>query len=280
MINLCTDFINIADMALTPRDQRHQYLRFKGLGYTDADITDFEERLGMLKDRMYSLAELGGGYSRFKACWDPMLRLCHMLITCSIAGRSQAPKKVTMTDLFYLSGIDVGLVNIPNLLARYLRLFASWRKHRAMISRALGPGRQQVAAVGSPEVTKDAPIVDDGALVILAPVEAPQAPLAAEPARTMALRLARLEEDVLGMRRALGKQREILDSMAYDFSRFNTWMASGLSQMMDQARVRIHPSSFSIRRIPVYGYGVLDLARKEIDKVGEVSIIWNPMCVL
>ncbi|GKC20828.1 hypothetical protein Tco_1022978, partial [Tanacetum coccineum] len=41
---------------------------------------------------------------------------------------------------------------------------------------------------------------------------------------------------------------------------------------------------FSIRRIPVYGYGVLvpciDLAGKEIDEVGEVSIIWNPMCVV
>ncbi|GJU35269.1 hypothetical protein Tco_1183623 [Tanacetum coccineum] len=34
---------------------------------------------------------------------------------------------------------------------------------------------------------------------------------------------------------------------------------------------------FFIRRIPVYGYN--DLAGKEIDKVGEVSIIWNPMCV-
>ncbi|GJS25042.1 retrovirus-related pol polyprotein from transposon TNT 1-94 [Tanacetum coccineum] len=33
------------DMALPPRDQRHQYLRFGGLGYTDADITNFEERL-------------------------------------------------------------------------------------------------------------------------------------------------------------------------------------------------------------------------------------------
>ncbi|GKB34403.1 hypothetical protein Tco_0879345, partial [Tanacetum coccineum] len=66
---------------------------------------------------------------------DPMLRLCHMLIACSIVGRSQAPKKVTATDLFYLRSMDVGSVNIPNLLARYLRLFASGRKHEAMISR-------------------------------------------------------------------------------------------------------------------------------------------------
>ncbi|GJR98544.1 hypothetical protein Tco_0270718, partial [Tanacetum coccineum] len=64
-----------------------------------------------------------------------MLRLCHRLIACNIVGRSQAPKKVTVTDLFYLRGMDVGSVNIPYLLARYLRLFASGRNQGAMISR-------------------------------------------------------------------------------------------------------------------------------------------------
>ncbi|GKA31032.1 hypothetical protein Tco_0717337 [Tanacetum coccineum] len=34
----------IRHMALPPRDQRHQYLRFEGLEYTDANITDFEDR--------------------------------------------------------------------------------------------------------------------------------------------------------------------------------------------------------------------------------------------
>ncbi|GKF93651.1 hypothetical protein Tco_0283351 [Tanacetum coccineum] len=56
------------------------------------------------------------------------------LIACSIVGRSQPPKKVTVTDLFYLRGMDVGSVNVPYLLARYLRLFASGRKQGAMIS--------------------------------------------------------------------------------------------------------------------------------------------------
>ncbi|GKD64417.1 hypothetical protein Tco_1306525 [Tanacetum coccineum] len=65
---------------------------------------------------------------------DLMLSLCYRLIACSIVGSSQAPKKVTMTDLFYLRGMDVGSVNIPYLLARYLRLFTSGRKHGAMIS--------------------------------------------------------------------------------------------------------------------------------------------------
>nr|GEU50460.1 hypothetical protein [Tanacetum cinerariifolium] len=34
-------------MALPPRDQRHRYLRFEGLQYTDADIIDFETRMLM-----------------------------------------------------------------------------------------------------------------------------------------------------------------------------------------------------------------------------------------
>ncbi|GJT92215.1 retrovirus-related pol polyprotein from transposon TNT 1-94 [Tanacetum coccineum] len=41
--------------------------------------------------------------------------------------------------------------------------------------------------------------------------------------------------------------------------------------------ITIH-NGFSIRHIPVYRYD--DLAGKEIDEAGEVSIIWNPMCVL
>nr|GEW49692.1 reverse transcriptase domain-containing protein [Tanacetum cinerariifolium] len=39
----------------------------------------------------------------------------------NIAGRSQPPEKVTVTNLFYLRGLDVRSVNIPYLLARYLR---------------------------------------------------------------------------------------------------------------------------------------------------------------
>ncbi|GKF41247.1 hypothetical protein Tco_0124589, partial [Tanacetum coccineum] len=106
---------------------------------------------------------------------DPMLRLCHRLIACSIAGRSQAPEKVTVTDLFYLRGMDVGSVNIPYLLARYLRLFASGRKRGAMIS-----GGQFVARLaehfgllteerlqGLTVIVRDLPMIDMAELVRL-----------------------------------------------------------------------------------------------------------------
>ncbi|GJX71172.1 hypothetical protein Tco_0308343 [Tanacetum coccineum] len=155
----------IRHMALSPRDQRHQYLRFEGLQYTDTNIVDFEERLGRIYDRelgevrhrmSWREFDLGMGLhtakeiesirfgistagdflsttSSYTSFRDPMLRLCHRLIACSIVRRSQAPKKVTVTNLFYLRGMDVGSVNIPYILARYLRLFASGRKHEEMI---------------------------------------------------------------------------------------------------------------------------------------------------
>ncbi|GJW01678.1 hypothetical protein Tco_1556929 [Tanacetum coccineum] len=43
---------------------------------------------------------------------DPVLRLCHRMMAYSIVGRSQAPEKVTVTNLFYLRGLDVGSVNM------------------------------------------------------------------------------------------------------------------------------------------------------------------------
>ncbi|GJW11217.1 hypothetical protein Tco_1577044 [Tanacetum coccineum] len=133
-IDLClygvlTMYLPILYMALSPRDQRHQHLRFEGLEYTDADITDFEERLGIS-----SVGDFLGTTPFYTSIRDLMLSLCHRLIACSIAGRSQTPEKVTVTDLFYLRGMDVGSVNIPYLLARYLRVFSSRRKHGAMIS--------------------------------------------------------------------------------------------------------------------------------------------------
>ncbi|GJZ61708.1 hypothetical protein Tco_0617845 [Tanacetum coccineum] len=80
------------------------------------------------------LGDFLGTTTSYTVIIDLMLRLYHRLITCSIAGRSQAPEKVTVTDLFYLRGMDVDSVNIPYLLAWYLRRFDSGRKRGALIS--------------------------------------------------------------------------------------------------------------------------------------------------
>ncbi|GKC99090.1 hypothetical protein Tco_1169365 [Tanacetum coccineum] len=184
----------------------------------------------------------------YKSIKDPMLRLFHRLIACNIAGRSQAPKKMTVTDLFYLRGMDVGSVNIPYLLARLQGLMAIVRNlpviDMAELVRlqicvelddtwawvAPRPERQQVAMAGAPEAARDAPIVDEGA---------PAVP---------AHRLAREEDDVHEIQGALAEQREVLDSMARDLSQFSTWMVVGLSQVMSQAGVRY--TSYANFQIP------------------------------
>nr|GEV83336.1 hypothetical protein [Tanacetum cinerariifolium] len=199
--------------------QRHPYLRFEGLEYTDADIAYFEERLGKIYERgvhrvkvfnfgglndlmaeglhgrmlvehrdaqgqsvrgISSKGDFLGSAPSYIAIKDPMLRLCHRLIVCSVAGRSHAPKKVIATNLFYLMSMDVDSVNILYLLTRYLRRIDSGRKHKELISRDTPrPERQPDDAAGAPEITEGATNVDEDGQAVLAPVQAPQPPAAA-----------------------------------------------------------------------------------------------------
>ncbi|GKA47315.1 hypothetical protein Tco_0740198 [Tanacetum coccineum] len=172
------------DMALPPRDQRHQYLRYEGLQYTDADIADFEMRLARIYKRevhrigISSVGDFLGTAPSYTAIQDPILRLCHRLIACSIAGRSQAPEKVTVTNLFYLRGMDVGSVNVPYLLARLLT--AEILEGLTVIAPAL-PVIDMAELV---RVAQDALIIDEGGQADPAPVQAPPPPPLA-PAKTM-----------------------------------------------------------------------------------------------
>ncbi|GJZ66222.1 hypothetical protein Tco_0622918 [Tanacetum coccineum] len=164
------------------------------------------------------------------------LQLCHRLIACSIARRSQIPKKVTVTNLFYLRGMDVNLVNVPYLLARYLRLFAPGRKSGAHIS-----GGQFVARLAehfgllTAEILRGLIIYeqldDTWAWVAMGPERQPDAAAGAP------RRMARLEEDVHEIRGMLAEQREVISAMAQDFSRFCTWTTTSLARMMDRAGV-------------------------------------------
>ncbi|GKE88278.1 hypothetical protein Tco_1565753 [Tanacetum coccineum] len=164
--------------------------------------------------------------------------MCYRLISCSVAGTSQAPEKVIVTDLFYLKGMDVGSVNVPYLLARYL-LFAAGRKSGAYIS-----GGQFVALLaehfglltmeilgGLTVIAPKLPIID---MTELAPQQPPPPPPATS---TMPQRMARLEEDVHEIRGALTKHREVIDAMAHDLSRFCTWTTTSLARMMDREGV-------------------------------------------
>nr|GEW39286.1 hypothetical protein [Tanacetum cinerariifolium] len=190
---------------------------------------------------------------------DHMLRLCHRLIACGIFGRSQAPEKVSVTDLFYLRVMDVGLVNIPYLLARYLRLFSSGRKQGVMIS-----GGQFVACLAKhfgllteerlkrlTMIVRDFPVIDMAKLegdVRGVAEEAPVAPGGGDedeemphavppPPRTQGERISILQDEVHGMHDALQGQREVLDIMARDFSSFTTWTVTSLARLIDRASV-------------------------------------------
>ncbi|GJR98216.1 hypothetical protein Tco_0270390 [Tanacetum coccineum] len=147
----------------------------------------------------------------------PVLRLCHRTMAHSITGRSQAPEKVTVTDLFYLRGQDVRSVNIPYLLTRYLRRFAAGRKSGAHIS----GGQLQICVQ----------LDDTWAWVAMGPERQPDASAGALG------RMARLEEDVHEIRGVLTEQREVIDAMARNFSRFSKWVTTGLGRMMDRVGV-------------------------------------------
>ncbi|GJT90380.1 hypothetical protein Tco_1079225 [Tanacetum coccineum] len=59
----------------------------------------------------------------------------------------------------------------------------------------------------------------------------------------MPQRMARLEEDVHEIRGVLTGQREVIDAMARDFSKFSTWVTTGLERMMDRTGVTYTPYS-------------------------------------
>ncbi|GJR84207.1 hypothetical protein Tco_0154992 [Tanacetum coccineum] len=213
--------------------------QYGGLEYTDADIEDFETRLtriyrrevhrvqvfnfGGLPDLMAeglsgrmlmehrdaqgadsarkipdkgglrdywigisSAEDFLGTAPSYTAIRDLILRLYHRLITCSIAERSQAPKK-------------------------------------------------------------DTHVIDEGGQVDPAPVQAPPPLPPPAAAGTIPQRMAKLKEDVHDIRGALTEQREVIDVMARDFSRFCTWTTTSLARMMDRAGVTY--TSYSQRPI-------------------------------
>ncbi|GKE56696.1 hypothetical protein Tco_1495881, partial [Tanacetum coccineum] len=98
---------------------------------------------------------------------DPVRRLCHRMISCSISGRGQAPKKVNDIDLFYLRSIDQGTANVPYLLAQYLFRHAEGRKSGSRLNICVrlgdtwawvapGPERQPTTVARAPKDAKGA----------------------------------------------------------------------------------------------------------------------------
>ncbi|GKE46368.1 hypothetical protein Tco_1477626, partial [Tanacetum coccineum] len=185
---------------------------------------------------------------------DPMKRLCHRMISCSIYGRGHAPKKVTGVDLFFLRRMDRGTANVPYLLAQYLFRHAKGRKSGARLSRGyfigrlathfrlvsdqglrawVAPGleRQPSVAAGAGGAAEDAHAVNEGAQADPALVQAPQPPPAAP--RTMPKKIARVKEDVHELRRSIVGLHGDVDRSITNHGRFTTWMVSCMNQLMD-----------------------------------------------
>ncbi|GJW84521.1 hypothetical protein Tco_0157666 [Tanacetum coccineum] len=258
---------SLRDMALPPHDQRHQFLRYEGLQYTNGDIVDFNARLariyrregcsgnprqGDLRDYWIGISSTGdffGTTPSYTAIRDPILRMCHRLIVCSIAGRSQALEKVTVTDLFYLRGMDVGSVNVPYLLARYLRLFAAGRKSGALIY-----GSQFVARLAehfgllTEERLRGLTVITP-ALLVIDMTELVRLQICMEIDDTwdwVAQGPERQPDDAAGAHKAAEDAPAVDDDMpqvvpppprTQDFSKFATWTVTSLAQMIDRAGV-------------------------------------------
>ncbi|GJS75135.1 hypothetical protein Tco_0725016 [Tanacetum coccineum] len=269
------------DMALPPHEQRHQFIRYEGLEYTDTDIEDFEARIariyrrevhrvqvfdfGGLPDLMveelsvrmlmehrddqgvslftsglrpavwtlgrwftslfwsfsvhlglvrpyliwirlelynFSWDELGGISSvgdflgttpSYTMIQDPILRLCHRLIPCTIAGRSQAPEKrkngayisggrfvALLAEHFgiltaeILGGLTVIAPELPIIdMAELVRLQICAKFDDTWAWVAMGPERQPDAAAGAPVVAEDALAANEGDQAIRHPMQAP-----------------------------------------------------------------------------------------------------------
>ncbi|GJV64317.1 hypothetical protein Tco_1475145 [Tanacetum coccineum] len=193
---------------------------------------------GDLRDYWIGISYVGdflGTASSYTSIRDPILKLCHRLIACSIARRSQAPEKVTVTDLFYLRGMEEERAR----LVKHFGLLTEERFWGLTVIAPTLPVIDMAELVRLQIFAQDAPVVDEGDQAVLAPVQAPPPPPAT--ARTMPQRMAILEEDVHKIRGALAEQRKVIGAMARDFSRFTVWAASGIAQLLDSARVTYMP---------------------------------------
>ncbi|GJW20403.1 hypothetical protein Tco_0031025 [Tanacetum coccineum] len=220
-----------------------------------ADLSDYCIKISSTRDFLTM-------FPSYTAIKEPLRRLCHRLIAFTIAGRGQAPKKVTTTDLYYLRRMYKGTVNVPYMLAQYLFRHTEGRKERAKMSRGhfivrlaehfglLTGERLQgltmvvrdlteidmnelVAAAGATQADQEIP--KEGVQDDPTPVQAPRAPPATPSSRIVPQRLLRLEEEVHGLRDSIREQHVLLERMSINQERLSTWVVDRITQLMHQS---------------------------------------------
>nr|GEW67804.1 hypothetical protein [Tanacetum cinerariifolium] len=218
-------------MALPHRDQRQQYLRFEGLHYTDADIMDFEMRLGKIYSReVHQVLVLD-------------FESLPIEISKGLTGRMLMDRRDAQGQSVFTRHAWRRLFKVhgPLVFELIMEFFSTFRFKEAILDIDASDTlqfqleRQPDAATGALVDVRGAPDIDKGAhaQAVPAPAQAPQPPLATGPARTMAQRLVRVEEEVHEIQGALGEHREAMDAMARDLFRFTVWVARGISHLLD-----------------------------------------------
>ncbi|GJT91337.1 hypothetical protein Tco_1080182 [Tanacetum coccineum] len=215
----------------------HYEFMYEGLEYSNTDITNFEARLARIHRREVHRVQ---GVSLFTSqAWRRLFYIRGPLVNELILEFYSTFRFVqAILDLdtpetlqFQLGGakrrMDVESVNVPYLLARYLRFLdyedlggltviapelpiidmAEQMRLQICVQFddtwawvAMGPERQPDAVAGTPAVAKDAPAVDEGNQAVLVPVQAPQQPPPPPPASYQGpiylRRFGRLEEGI------------------------------------------------------------------------------------
>ncbi|GKC24011.1 hypothetical protein Tco_1026161 [Tanacetum coccineum] len=100
-------------------------------GYSTVSVRRAETPNDLEGDEISSFGDFLTTVPSYTQIKEPLRRMCHRLIAFTIAGRGQAPEKVTTTDLYYLRSMEERTLNFPYLVAHYLFRYAEGRKQGA-----------------------------------------------------------------------------------------------------------------------------------------------------
>ncbi|GKD48627.1 hypothetical protein Tco_1277603 [Tanacetum coccineum] len=140
----------------------------------------------------------------FRAYWDDSSRVIASkadLRDYWTRIHSQAPEKVTTTDLYYLRSMDEGTVNVPYLLAQYLFRHAEGRKQGARKSGGYFVALVHDLTMIDMDDLANEEIPEEGVQADPAPKQEPQASPVAPAPRTMSAATGRELYDLPEVRR-------------------------------------------------------------------------------
>ncbi|GJS73619.1 hypothetical protein Tco_0706460 [Tanacetum coccineum] len=75
----CAFLVDFADMVLPPRKQRHRFLRYEGLEYTDSDILSCLPEEQLLEPALNCMVHCCGCEFRVLNCYDQKSLLVHQI---------------------------------------------------------------------------------------------------------------------------------------------------------------------------------------------------------